>query len=173
MTLPPAGTWAALPGTALAAVVWKDAQGRSVNELKGGDTWYTILNMWNGAAYRYDTDTMIFPALGGHSGGADNSVYSVNMRIPKASRDVDPTVDIIPSLWQIQANAFPRYVDTIGVYGPAGSAYPSAAHRYDGMVHIEGTDYIWVGGGPAWGPSTSSTDIFLWDTKNRKWMWMN
>ncbi len=173
VTLPTAGTWAALPGTALAAVVWKDAQGRSVNELKGGDAWYTILNMWNGAAYRYDTDTMVFPALGGHSGGADNSVYSVNIGIPKASRDVDPTVDIIPSLWQIPANAFPRYVDTNGEYGPAGSAYPSAAHRYDGMVHIEGTDYIWVGGGPAWGASTSTSDIFLWDTKNRTWTWMN
>jgi len=173
VVLPPVGTWGTLPGTALAAVVWKDSQGRSVNELKGGDAWYTILNMWNGAAYRYDTDTMVFPALGGHSGGADNSVYSVNIGIPKASRDVDPTVDIIPSLWQIPANAFPRYVDTNGEYGPAGSAYPSAAHRYDGMVHIEGTDYIWVGGGPAWGPSTSSSDIFLWDMKNRMWMWMN
>jgi hypothetical protein len=173
VTLPPVGSWAALPGTALAAVVWKDALGRSVNELKGGDAWYSILNMWNGAAYRYDTDTMVFPALGGHNGGADNSVYSVNMGIPRVSRDFDPTVDIIPSLWQIPANAFPRYVDANGEYGPAGSAYPAAAHRYDGMVHIEGTDYIWVGGGPAWGASTSSSDIFLWDTKNRKWTWMD
>jgi len=154
-------------------VVWRDAQGRTVNDLKGGAAWYSALSAWNGAGYRYDTDTMIFPALGGHNDGADNSVYSVNIQTPGASRDFDATVDIIPMNWQIPAGAFPRYVDTQGEYGSAGLSYPSSTHRYDGMVHIEGTDYLWVGGGPAWGGSTATSDVFLWDTKNRKWMWMS
>jgi hypothetical protein len=155
-------------------VIWRDAQGQTVNELKGASSaWYSILNAWNGAGYRYDTDTMIFPALGGHQDGADNSVYSVNVRTGTASRDFDATVDIIPNLWEIPAKAFPRYVDSNGEYGSPGLAYPAAAHRYDGMVHIEGTDYLWVGGGPAWGPGTATSDVFLWDTTNKKWTWMN
>jgi hypothetical protein len=142
--------------------------------LKGASTaWYSILNAWNGAGYRYDTDTMIFPALGGHQDGADNSVYSVNVRTGTASRDFDATVDIIPNVWEIPAKASPRYVDSNGEYGSPGLAYPASTHRYDGMVHIEGTDYLWVGGGPAWGPSTATSDVFLWDTTNKKWTWMN
>jgi hypothetical protein len=150
--------------------------GKTVNDLKGANSaWYTLAQ-WSGAAYRYDTDRMIFPALGGHGGGASNEVWSVDVARSLVSRDFEPTVDIIPNFWDTPPDGvhFPSpYIDTNGKYGPVNGAYPPSCHRYGGMVHIEGTDYIWVAGGPAWGGSSGSKDIFLWDMKNKKWLWMD
>ena len=165
------GTWVVQPNTALASVIWRDGQNRTVNELKGAIPWYQSIKAWCGAAYRYDTDEMIIPIVGGDGDGASNEVWKVDFANRKVHRIFDPTVALIPGYQK--PGLASHYTDVGGIYGPVNAVYPSARHTYNGLVHIPGTHLIWVAGGCPWGISGGSTDVFLFDTETRTWSWQN
>jgi hypothetical protein len=167
VVLPAPGTWAALPHTALASVIWRDRQNRTVNDIKGAhEAWTSSLKQWVGAAYRYDTDEMVLPVCGGHAGGASNEVWTVDVANGLVRRDFDPTLELIPTL---EVRGPSHYVDTRGIYGPVNAVYPASRHTYNGLVHIPGTNLIWVAGGCPWAVAAGSKDVFLFDMKTKTW----
>lgn len=177
-----APAWTALPGSALAQAVWPavppmrgPSTPTTLNALKGYDSWGSQLTQWCGAAYRYDTDEMWFLALGGHWGGGSNEVWVVNCRTGAGRRDFDPTVDLIPVSGGAGGRGpfLPRYTDDRGQYGPAGKVWPSSRHSYGGVIHIPGTDKIWLGGGVYASLGWSTTDVFLYDTASHTYDWQD
>jgi len=147
------------------SVIWRDSSGRTVNELKGGNAWWNEMTDWVGASYRYDDDTLWVLAPGGDH-DPDNAVYKLDIKNAAVSRELGPTTDIIAPLWD-PASKVSYYTDTQGKYGPAGWVFPSSSHSYNGIVHIEGTNYIFFSA--PYVQNGSSPYTMLYDTVARKW----
>ena len=146
--LPAAGQWGIVSCNTLQDVLWRDGTGLTVTWLKGGvadDENYFIA--WNGGTYHPEQRKFIYAAQGGDSNGADNGIYAFDFASCLHSRIFGPTVNLIPDA-EVNSGTWP-YVDTAGIYGPAGKAYPQARETYGGECAIPGVG-AWVSGGVPW-----------------------
>ena len=124
---PPLRSWETVPNTAMQTVVWRDANGNTVNDLKGGNTWWNELGDWVGAGYRYDEEAMYVLAPGGHN-DPDNAVYKIDISKQTASREAGPTPDLM-SVLSAPPSVSPPRVSAIRLPRPYGlpnqrSAWP-------------------------------------------------
>jgi len=146
--LPNPGQWGIVSCNTLQDVLWRDASGNTVTQVKGGsvndENYFTA---WNSGAYDPSTRKLRVAANGGDSDGADNGIYDFDLPSCLWSRISAPTVNLIPST-SVHSGTWP-YLDSAGTYGPAGKSYPQARHTYGGSIAMPGIG-TFIAGGVSW-----------------------
>jgi len=156
------GAWVEVPGSRLDSVLWRDASGRTLTQLKGSGGPENIVNAWNGAAWDEERELLIVPAAGGDGDYAGNEVYVFSLREGTWRRETDPSVEVIPSNHDTKSTP-------PCVYKGERGAFPCSRHTYNGAVYMPSENRVWLGGGSRWWGGAGIVDTFLWNLETKQW----
>ncbi|MGB0749219.1 MAG: right-handed parallel beta-helix repeat-containing protein [Magnetospiraceae bacterium] len=160
------GSWRQVPNTEMLPVLLEKSRALQKNGIWGGAGSVSVIEAWNGGAF--DGCNWYFFG-GGHKAYGGNEVYQFRTDTMTWARLTDPT---------------PYNMDTKGVTcAPISDPeMPVPGHTYDGLVVSPKTGklYVWgaatycayAGGGKREKTFSGRAQIWSFDPKTKKWIWL-